>query len=208
MEGMSSGHPLLVATGVRKIYRTGSVGVTALDDPDLVVRHGELVAVMGRPAPARPPCSTVSPGSTTSTADGSVVDPVSNSMIATLPSSGTPTHRNAASPATHTGCTSEPPATALRRPVTARPVAPKPNPAHADDGSPTQPADASRNHSGAVAAAVHAEAGGALPAHIRYLAERIRPATDHGLEGEHGMQVLVRPCRPAGKPGTKGEDAS
>lgn len=26
--------------------------------------------------------------------------------------------------------------------------------------------------------------------------------------GEHGRQVLVRPCRPAGNPGTKGEDAS
>ncbi|MFJ8163732.1 hypothetical protein ACIRBY_22785 [Streptomyces sp. NPDC096136] len=26
--------------------------------------------------------------------------------------------------------------------------------------------------------------------------------------GEHGMQVLVRPCRPAGEPGTRKEDAS
>ncbi len=47
MEGMNSDRPRLVATGVRKIYRTGSVAVTALDDLDLVVRHGELVAVMG-----------------------------------------------------------------------------------------------------------------------------------------------------------------
>lgn len=47
MEGMNSDRPLLVATGVRKIYRTGSVAVTALDDLDLVVRHGELVGVMG-----------------------------------------------------------------------------------------------------------------------------------------------------------------
>ncbi len=47
MEGMNSDRPLLVATGVRKTYRTGSVAVTALDDLDLVVRHGELVAVMG-----------------------------------------------------------------------------------------------------------------------------------------------------------------
>ncbi|WP_051804250.1 ABC transporter ATP-binding protein [Streptomyces griseus] len=44
---MNSDRPLLVATGVRKTYRTGSVAVTALDDLDLVVRHGELVAVMG-----------------------------------------------------------------------------------------------------------------------------------------------------------------
>ncbi|MGW5418673.1 ABC transporter ATP-binding protein [Streptomyces sp. NPDC003943] len=44
---MNSDRPLLVATGVRKIYRTGSVAVTALDDLDLVVRHGELVGVMG-----------------------------------------------------------------------------------------------------------------------------------------------------------------
>ncbi|WP_306324709.1 ABC transporter ATP-binding protein [Streptomyces venezuelae] len=44
---MNSDPPLLVATGVRKIYRTGSVAVTALDDLDLVVRRGELVGVMG-----------------------------------------------------------------------------------------------------------------------------------------------------------------
>ena len=39
--------PLLVAEGVRKIYRTGEVEVTALRDLDLRVRAGELVAVMG-----------------------------------------------------------------------------------------------------------------------------------------------------------------
>ncbi|MFE1558663.1 carbonic anhydrase [Streptomyces sp. NPDC058734] len=44
---------------------------------------------------------------------------------------------------------------------------------------------------GAVAAAVHAEAGGALPAHIRYLADRIRPAIDHGLEGEARIDAAV-----------------
>lgn len=47
MEGMNTDRTLLVATGVRKIYRTGSVEVTALLDLDLVVRHGEMVAVMG-----------------------------------------------------------------------------------------------------------------------------------------------------------------
>ncbi|MFE6781577.1 ABC transporter ATP-binding protein [Streptomyces sp. NPDC057680] len=47
MEDMNADRGLLVATGVRKIYRTGSVEVTALLDPDLVVRHGEMVAVMG-----------------------------------------------------------------------------------------------------------------------------------------------------------------
>ncbi len=39
--------PLLHATQVRKIYRTGSVLVTALDDLDFAVGPGELVAVMG-----------------------------------------------------------------------------------------------------------------------------------------------------------------
>ena len=39
--------PLLVAEGVRKVYRTGEVEVTALRGLDLQVRAGELVAVMG-----------------------------------------------------------------------------------------------------------------------------------------------------------------
>ncbi|WP_314617413.1 ABC transporter ATP-binding protein [Streptomyces stackebrandtii] len=47
MEDMNADRALLVASGVRKIYRTGSVEVTALLDLDLVVRHGEMVAVMG-----------------------------------------------------------------------------------------------------------------------------------------------------------------
>ncbi|MEU8619175.1 ABC transporter ATP-binding protein [Streptomyces sp. NPDC048623] len=44
---MNADRELLVATGVRKIYRTGSVAVTALDDLDLAVRPGEMVGVMG-----------------------------------------------------------------------------------------------------------------------------------------------------------------
>ncbi|ALO06482.1 Phosphonate-transporting ATPase [Streptomyces venezuelae] len=44
---MNTERPLLVASGVRKVYRTGSVTVTALHDLDLVVRSGELVGVMG-----------------------------------------------------------------------------------------------------------------------------------------------------------------
>ncbi|GAA4833675.1 ABC transporter ATP-binding protein [Kitasatospora terrestris] len=40
-------HPLLAATGVRKVYRTGSVEVTALRGLDLTVERGELVGVMG-----------------------------------------------------------------------------------------------------------------------------------------------------------------
>ncbi|WP_190222262.1 ABC transporter ATP-binding protein [Streptomyces hydrogenans] len=44
---MNTDRALLVATGVRKIYRTGSVAVTALLDLDLLVRRGEMVAVMG-----------------------------------------------------------------------------------------------------------------------------------------------------------------
>ncbi|MEU9997493.1 ABC transporter ATP-binding protein [Streptomyces sp. NPDC050848] len=47
MESMNTDQALLVATGVRKIYRTGSVEVTALIDLDLLVRHGEMVGVMG-----------------------------------------------------------------------------------------------------------------------------------------------------------------
>ncbi|MCX5230381.1 ABC transporter ATP-binding protein [Streptomyces sp. NBC_00233] len=47
MEDVNADQALLVASGVRKIYRTGSVEVTALLDLDLVVRHGEMVAVMG-----------------------------------------------------------------------------------------------------------------------------------------------------------------
>ncbi|MFI1717006.1 ABC transporter ATP-binding protein [Streptomyces litmocidini] len=47
MESMKTDQALLVATGVRKIYRTGSVEVTALLDLDLLVRRGEMVGVMG-----------------------------------------------------------------------------------------------------------------------------------------------------------------
>jgi putative ABC transport system ATP-binding protein len=39
--------PILLAEGVRKIYRTGDVEVEALRGLDLAVRSGELVAVMG-----------------------------------------------------------------------------------------------------------------------------------------------------------------
>ena len=41
------GAPLLVAEGVRKVYRTGDVEVAALRGLDLTVEAGELVAVMG-----------------------------------------------------------------------------------------------------------------------------------------------------------------
>jgi putative ABC transport system ATP-binding protein len=39
--------PILVATGVRKIYRTGAESVEALRDIDLVVEAGQFLAVMG-----------------------------------------------------------------------------------------------------------------------------------------------------------------
>ncbi len=45
--GRGADAALLVAEGVRKVYRTGQVEVTALADLDLRVRAGELVAVMG-----------------------------------------------------------------------------------------------------------------------------------------------------------------
>ncbi|MEU8530135.1 ABC transporter ATP-binding protein [Streptomyces sp. NPDC048629] len=44
---MAPNRALLVATEVTKIYRTGSVEVTALLDLDLVVRRGEMLGVMG-----------------------------------------------------------------------------------------------------------------------------------------------------------------
>ena len=38
---------MLVAEGVRKVYRTGAEEVEALRDVDLVVHEGEFVSVMG-----------------------------------------------------------------------------------------------------------------------------------------------------------------
>ncbi len=38
---------------------------------------------------------------------------------------------------------------------------------------------------------MHAEAGGELPAHIAYLADRIRPAIDHSLQGEARIDAAV-----------------
>src|SRR5687768_8792498 len=45
--GVTAPEPILVATGVRKVYRTGSVEVEALKGLDLCIRPGELVMVMG-----------------------------------------------------------------------------------------------------------------------------------------------------------------
>ncbi|MGZ4337315.1 MAG: ATP-binding cassette domain-containing protein, partial [Gaiellaceae bacterium] len=39
--------PILVSEGVRKVYRSGADSVVALHGLDLVVPHGEFVAVMG-----------------------------------------------------------------------------------------------------------------------------------------------------------------
>ena len=44
---METSSTLLQATRVRKVYRTDSVAVVALDDLDFTVERGELVAVMG-----------------------------------------------------------------------------------------------------------------------------------------------------------------
>ena len=44
---MTSSEPLLLAEGVRKVYRTGTVEVPALRSLDLRVDAGELVGVMG-----------------------------------------------------------------------------------------------------------------------------------------------------------------
>jgi putative ABC transport system ATP-binding protein len=45
--GLTPSRPLLVAERVRKTYQNGQVSVLALDDLDLTVYSGELVAVMG-----------------------------------------------------------------------------------------------------------------------------------------------------------------
>jgi putative ABC transport system ATP-binding protein len=44
---MTSGDPILVAEGVRKIYRSGADSIVALHGLDLVVPQGQFVAVMG-----------------------------------------------------------------------------------------------------------------------------------------------------------------
>jgi putative ABC transport system ATP-binding protein len=46
-EDAGSSDAILVATGVRKVYRTGAESVEALKNLDLTVRSGEFVAVMG-----------------------------------------------------------------------------------------------------------------------------------------------------------------
>jgi putative ABC transport system ATP-binding protein len=43
----AGGSPVLLAEAVRKIYRTGALEVQALEDVDLTIERGELVAVMG-----------------------------------------------------------------------------------------------------------------------------------------------------------------
>ena len=47
MNDNGQAEPLLVAEQVRKVYRTGGIQVEALAGLDLMVRRGELVAVMG-----------------------------------------------------------------------------------------------------------------------------------------------------------------
>ena len=47
---------IVEAQGVRKTYDTGSVRVDALQGVDLRVQRGEMVAIMGRAAAARPRC--------------------------------------------------------------------------------------------------------------------------------------------------------
>ena len=44
---MSESRSIIRAKGVRKTYDTGKVRVEALRGVDLVVHHGEMVAVMG-----------------------------------------------------------------------------------------------------------------------------------------------------------------
>ncbi|MBA2366717.1 MAG: ATP-binding cassette domain-containing protein, partial [Actinobacteria bacterium] len=46
-QGGSDDGTILVATGVRKLYRTGAETVEALRGLDLTIRRGEFLAVMG-----------------------------------------------------------------------------------------------------------------------------------------------------------------
>ncbi len=47
MSGVATTEPMLEATGVRKVYRTGALEVEALRGVDLRIHAGELVCVMG-----------------------------------------------------------------------------------------------------------------------------------------------------------------
>ena len=60
---MATGRPILVAEGVRKVYRSGGDEIVALHGLDLEIPEGEFVAVMGPSgSAARRRCSTASPG--------------------------------------------------------------------------------------------------------------------------------------------------
>ncbi len=47
LPGRAYGPPIIAATGVAKTYDTGKVRVNALNGLDLVIRQGEMVAIMG-----------------------------------------------------------------------------------------------------------------------------------------------------------------
>ena len=61
-----SAGPVVLARDVHKTYGFGEVEVHVLRGVSLDVRRGEMVAIMGPAAAARPPCSTASPAWTTS----------------------------------------------------------------------------------------------------------------------------------------------
>ena len=60
-----SATPVVVAKDVHKAYGSGELQVQVLKGVSLSVARGEMMAIMGPAAAARPPSSTVSPASTT-----------------------------------------------------------------------------------------------------------------------------------------------
>ncbi|GIT43551.1 MAG: hypothetical protein Ct9H300mP11_14870 [Chloroflexota bacterium] len=48
--------PIITATGIHKIYDTGTVKVNALRGVNLTVERGEMVAIMGQAAAVRLLC--------------------------------------------------------------------------------------------------------------------------------------------------------
>jgi ABC-type lipoprotein export system ATPase subunit len=68
---MTASEPILVADGVRKIYRSGADSIVALHGLDLVVPQGQFVAVMGPSGSGKTTLLNCVSGSTRSTRAGS-----------------------------------------------------------------------------------------------------------------------------------------
>ena len=64
MTDVAAAPAIIELAGVEKTYRSGRVGFRALNGVDLAIVAGEMVAITGRLAAARPRSSTSLPGST------------------------------------------------------------------------------------------------------------------------------------------------